>query len=212
MKRILILSFLVFLAQCLFAQYQMFYVFLNNKPDKEIISQDSINNLQELHLNNISRLYKAGKIIAAGPFEGGGGHFIMLDTDSLSVHSLLQTDPAIAAERFLIEIFPLKLIKGGVCRPYEPFEMLSYHFARLDADTSQTLPDKSLLEASNNYILSQEGISTFGWLGNYQSAFILFNTNSDDAHAILKKNPLIRKKHHSFQLKKLWVGKGTYCD
>jgi uncharacterized protein YciI len=190
----------------------MFYVFLNTNPDRAQISADSANTLQDLHMANITRLYNEGQLIAAGPFDGGGGHFIMLATDSISVSFLLQSDAAITANRFIIEIYPLTLIKGGICRPYEPFEMIEYSYARLDSDTSQPAPEPSLIGLFEKGLAGEDEILCVGWLGNHQSAFVLFNSSSEKAMDFLKKDPLFRKKHFTITPKKLWVGKGTYCD
>ncbi|MCW3467374.1 YciI family protein [Chitinophaga nivalis] len=65
--------------------------------------------IQKGHLQNITRLANAGKIIVAGPFGDDGplrGIFIMDCADSLEAVQLVNTDPAIAAGRLSFEVKP----------------------------------------------------------------------------------------------------------
>ena len=52
------------------------FVFLNKKADAVQLPKEEGDKLMAGHMANIERLAKEGKLIAAGPFEGGGGIFI----------------------------------------------------------------------------------------------------------------------------------------
>jgi uncharacterized protein YciI len=74
-------------------------------------SQDSITaaKIQEGHMANINRLYKAGKLKVAGPFGDEGewkGIFIFDCASKQEVEELLKTDPAVMAGRLNYEIHP----------------------------------------------------------------------------------------------------------
>ncbi len=52
------------------------FVFLNKKADAVQLPKEEGEKLMAGHMANIERLAKEGKLIVAGPFEGGGGIFI----------------------------------------------------------------------------------------------------------------------------------------
>ena len=89
-------------------------VLLQNGPNR---SQDSASasKIQAVHLANIGRLAKEGKIIMAGPM---GDHtdlrgiFIMNCKDSLEVVTLINTDTAIVTGRLRFEIHPWWTAQG----------------------------------------------------------------------------------------------------
>ncbi len=86
-KNISLLTLLLGLFIITSAQAQsnkLFFVFLNSNPDKAILDADKAEQLQSAHLKNIERLAIEGIMKAAGPFEGGGGMFI-LKTDCVKV-------------------------------------------------------------------------------------------------------------------------------
>ena len=56
-----------------------FFVFLNRNPNRVTLPEEEAKKLQEGHMNNINRLAEEGKLLAAGPFEDGGGIFIFLE-------------------------------------------------------------------------------------------------------------------------------------
>ncbi|HRW98769.1 MAG TPA: YciI family protein, partial [Cyclobacteriaceae bacterium] len=89
----------ILLATCLnwcFAQESKFtFVFLNTRTDKPELQKEELDELMKGHLANIRRLVKEGKMIMAGPFDGGGGIFIMNSNSVDSVKNWLKTDPGI---------------------------------------------------------------------------------------------------------------------
>jgi len=62
------------------------------------------------HLDNISRLAEAGKLVVAGPFGKNDldyrGMFILTTPSIEEVRQMLETDPAIAAGVFDVEVIP----------------------------------------------------------------------------------------------------------
>ena len=63
--------------------------------------------IQEAHLANIGRLAKEGKLILAGPFEGGGdlrGLFLFDVTTVEEARALADTDPAVQAGRLRVDL------------------------------------------------------------------------------------------------------------
>jgi len=93
-----------------------YLVLLKANPDKEPLDSARVMDIQEAHLDNISRLADLGKIVIAGPMGDDGnlrGIFVM---DCLSLdeaESLVQTDPAIQQKRLLAEVHPWWAAKGS---------------------------------------------------------------------------------------------------
>lgn len=85
------------------------YVFmmLNSGETK---SKDSIEaaRFQKLHLEHLNQLAESGKLIVAGPFEGGGTHRGLLIFDVETVEEALKLegqDPTVKTGRLIMEAF-----------------------------------------------------------------------------------------------------------
>ncbi len=65
--------------------------------------------LQRQHLANIERLARLGKIVAAGPFEGGDdwrGIFIYNVSTKAEAQALVDSDPLVKAGRLVVDLVP----------------------------------------------------------------------------------------------------------
>src|SRR5688572_16624600 len=105
--KFLIASIFSLLIQFSFAQDKQYtFVFLNKKTDASQISAEESKKIMQGHMDNINRLAKEGKLLAAGPFKGGGGIFILNTTDLTEAKTWLSTDPGVQANRWNIELLP----------------------------------------------------------------------------------------------------------
>jgi uncharacterized protein YciI len=71
--------------------------------------------IQAGHMENIKRLSDAGKLVLAGPFEGGGdrrGVFIFKVNTLAEAQALTDTDPAVIAGRLRIELHRWSVPEG----------------------------------------------------------------------------------------------------
>lgn len=94
MKKYILASALLVICLSAFAQNKSYtFVFLNNKQDKEALSKEKSDSIMTGHMNNIDRLAKEGKLLAAGPFEGGGGIFVLNTKSIEEANQWLSTDP-----------------------------------------------------------------------------------------------------------------------
>lgn len=134
MKRLLCISLFSFVCFALYAQKgstqkkqeekirKYYFVMLlagNNR------TQDSATaaKIQEGHMANITRLYKAGKLKVAGPFGDNGnwrGVFIFDCATEEEVKKLLDTDPAVHSGRLAYEIHPWYTLPTGSFKPGKP--------------------------------------------------------------------------------------------
>ena len=76
--------------------------------------------LQALHLANIERLAKLGKLLVAGPFEDNGewrGIFIFKCGSLAEAQALAASDPEVQTGRLRVEIHPWMTTKGSIHDP-----------------------------------------------------------------------------------------------
>ena len=106
------------------------FVFLNKKADKAELPKEELDKIMAGHMANIQRLSKEGKLVVAGPFEGGGGIFIFNASATDQVKEWLNTDPGVKANRWNVEVLPYTPRMGSVCAVGEPYQMVTYEFIR----------------------------------------------------------------------------------
>ena len=208
MRSLLIILGLILEIQAYAQEYNHVFVFLNSKPDKEEITTEEEEALQKAHLENIGKLVEEGKMIVAGPFDGGGGIFV-LTTGQVSVaRAWLESDPAVKANRWDIDLYPIIYLQGGACLAKEPYEMVNYNYIRVNiineianykmnkasADIWESLADvedilmAGIFPREDGGIIIYTGKERTSWFGDYQ----------DEQVSLVQK--------------KLWVAKGSFCE
>jgi uncharacterized protein YciI len=65
--------FCLFVAWSSASAQPMVIVFLHHKADKPELPKEQVDKIMEGHFANIKKLASEGKLLTAGPFEGGGG-------------------------------------------------------------------------------------------------------------------------------------------
>lgn len=204
-KSILVLSCLLICIAAAAQNKSYTFVFLNNKPDKEVLSKEKADSIMQGHMNNIGRLAKEGKLLAAGPFEGGGGIFILNTTSVDEANQWLETDPGVKAKRWNLEVLPYTVNTGSVCPVGEKFEMVFYQFIRFipksltpEAITWHNSAIKKLIEQGS---VIHEG--TFDKLGG---VVVL------KAEALVDADPAVKGGWIDQEVKKLYIAKGSFCE
>lgn len=186
------------------------FVFLNNKPDKEVLSKEKSDSIMQGHMNNIGRLAKEGKLLAAGPFEGGGGIFILSTKSEQQAKEWLSTDPGIKANRWNIEILHYTPYVGSLCPVGEKYEMTFYQFVRF------TIPgeiSEASIKQHTDFIdsLTKEGnVISEGPFG-YQKGGVLI-LKSEIAKEKIEEDPAVKAGALKFEIKKLYIAKGSFCE
>lgn len=179
------------------------FVFLNNKPDKEVLSKEKADSIMQGHMNNIGRLAKEGKLLAAGPFEGGGGIFILNTTSVDEANQWLATDPGVKAKRWNIEVLPYTVSTGSICPVGEEYEMVSYNFIRFTPEAeSVKWGDESLKKLKIENALLHSGI-----FGKNQGGIIVMK-----ADGIVDLTPAVKDAQVKVETKKLYIAKGSFCE
>jgi uncharacterized protein YciI len=213
MKKLLIVP-LLFCCVCLQAQSFKF-VFLNKKSDAVELTKEQSDKIMEGHMANINRLAKEKKLIAAGPFDGGGGIFIFKSNSLEEVKDWLSTDPGVQAQRWNIEILPYEPRYGSVCSVNEPYEMVSYHFVRYLANlTKYNIQDAPLTFKKHDDYLKQViktgNVITEGTFGEREGGILILQ--GDLQKEVIEKDPSINEGLFEIQFKKLYIAKGAFCE
>lgn len=192
------------------------FIFLNNKLDKQVLTAEENKKIMDGHMANISRLAKEGKLLVAGPFEGGGGIFIFKTASVDTAAKWLSTDPGVQANRWNIELFPYQPRTGGVCAVGENYEMTNYSFVRFKSQvtksTIKNAPD--ILKRHDDYIkekFSKTGnVVTEGIFGSNDGGILVLS--GDVQKEIIEADPGVQEALLQFTIKKLYIAKGSFCE
>lgn len=217
MKRLFTLVFVLGFGSLAAQDFDRVFVFLNKNPNKVEISKDSVDALMEKHFENMGVLGKEGKLINAGPFEGGGGIFVMNSTSVDSVKQWIEKDPAVKGNRWLIEMYPFTTTMGGSCVVGVEYEMVTYSFVRYKSVNeianykSRANEEKQLTTESLITQLNEGGnLIMAGHFASDEGGILVLK----DASGIetIKSSAAANSGTISFEYKELWIAKGSFCE
>jgi len=195
----------------------LFFVFLNTNPDKTEISDAEAEELQAGHLKNIGKLKDEGKLFAAGPFSGGGGMFVLHADNIDEANSYLSTDPAIAANRYNLEVFPFNIWNGDMCGAKEPYTMVTYQLVRLITNSDNS-DDIAKTIYNNRFFMADLANNTDqlvvqGQFKNDNDGVLILNVpDTKTADQIINKHPSVISGSLKYEIVPLWIEKGTFCE
>lgn len=145
--------------------------------------------------------------MAAGPFEGGGGIFILNTASVDEAEQWISTDPGVQAKRWNIEILPYQPTIGGVCTAKQPYKMVMYNFIRYKINSAQDATE--ILQENHQFIQGLDSLITAGDFGTAGSILI---TKGDSQREDSASNPTVKKGTMTAERKKLWIAKGSFCE
>jgi len=191
------------------------FVFLHKRNDLQEIPKPELDKLMEGHMANINKMAKEGKLLVAGPFEGGGGIFIFNTTSRNAVEEWLKGDPGILANRWRLEMLTYTPRTGGVCKASEPYEMLMYSFVRFIPNIAkfnvQDAPE--LFGKHDRYVsnLMKDGNTIAeGTFGDTEGG--IWIVKGDLNKEAIEKDPAVREGLLELDIKKLYTAKGAFCE
>jgi uncharacterized protein YciI len=194
---------------------EFIFVFLNKKAASDKTPKEVVDKLMEGHMANIDRLAKEGKLVAAGPFEGGGGIFIFKSSSTEEVKEWLQTDPAVKAERWNVEVLPYFPRQGSVCAVTEPYEMVTYTFIRYVPDITKFniayAPDS--MRSHDLYLEKLAGsgnVVTEATFGSSDGGILVMR--GDVGPSLTEEDPAVADGVLTADVKKLWIARGAFCE
>jgi len=194
----------------------LFFVFLNTNPNKAKLSTEQVESLQAAHLQNIEKLADEGKLLAAGPFDTGGGFFIIHADGMKQVKEIISTDPAISADRYIIEIYPFSIRINDLCGAKKPYEMVTYQFVELTADLTY-YGDLNQIAYDNRIFMGKLAnetgfVITQGAFDEYNSGVLILNVpTTEEAIEIIQQHPAVKAGQLKYEVKPVWMAKGTFC-
>ena len=219
LKKLITLFAVVFFVGSIMAQTNdnLYFVFLNTNPDREVLSDEKAEAIQTAHIGNIDKLAEEGKLVAGGPFENGGGMFILHAESLVEAKSFLQTDPAVQANRFITEVFPFQLAHGNMCGAKEPSEMVTYQMIRF---TNNAKDNDQIHEVTHDTRIfmaevsaKKKNIVAQGYFNDQADGILILNVETVNvAEKIFKKHPSVKSGEMSYKIKSLWIEKGTFCE
>jgi uncharacterized protein YciI len=191
------------------------FVFLNKKTDAEKITPEESKKIMDGHMANINRLASEGKLISAGPFEGGGGIFILNTTSLEDAKLWLSTDPGVQAKRWDIELLPYTPRIGSACTLSPPYDMVKYTFIRFDAivskPTAPTFP--AIIKKHDDYLkkLAETGnVVTEGIFGDNDGGILVVKGEME--RSVIESDPGVQEGLLEFDIKQLYIAKGAFCE
>ena len=221
----LIIIFLLMFSIGTFVEAQDFqrkyFVFLNSNPNKPELPKAEVDKIQAAHMSNIDSLAKAGSLLAAGPFNGGGGLFVLVAATIEDARNILNSDPAVKANRFIIELYPLTMNYGSICPVKGEYEMVEYQFIKyspvkdkisaVEADELEKLAKKHLR------FLKETGFPVKfiaeGEFGPADGGFLIIEKAvEENMTKLLKYDPWTKSGYFTSELKTLWIAKGSFCE
>jgi len=177
-------------------------VFLVHDPNRPELPKATVDSLQAAHMENIHRLAKEGKLLIAGPFDGGGGIFVLSTGSKDTANMWLSTDPAIRSKRWIIEIYPYIPRIGGICVVGEDYKMATYGFVRFTYNEGD-------IESHLLGLVDRNKIIAAGLL---KGSGMMLVVRGDLDEAVIRKEPLVRNGTVRASVKKLWIAKGSFCE
>jgi len=198
-----------------FSQEKYVYVFLNTNPDREDIPKAQVDSLQKGHLANIQKLAKEDKLLIAGPFDGGGGIFVMNTSSVEQAKEWIATDPAIAANRYRIETLPWTPRVGGACLVDSDAEFVTYTYVRFNTHiTKFNVQDAPLWFKKHDdhidKIVDAGTVISEGVFDNSDGSVLVLEGELDPQ--VIMNDPAVQNGIIVPEIKKIWVGKGSFCE
>lgn len=214
MKKSRILLFVLFSIS--FGGYSQYtFVFLHKKSDNEQLSKDQVDKIMKGHMENMERLAKENKLLAAGPFDGGGGLFILNTQKTAEAKEWLSTDPGIQSNRWNVEMLPYKPRYGGICPVGEKYEMTNYTFIRftpmVSKFTASNYPE--ITEKHDAYLkqlVHTGNIVTEATFGANEGGVLIMKGEVDEK--TFESDPGVQEGLLELDIKKLFIAKGSFCE
>lgn len=215
MKRIII-PIVLLVSFVSFAQDTYTFVFLHKRTDLQQLPKEEVDKIMAGHMANIERLAADGKLIAAGPFDGGGGIFIFkAGSTPQQVQEWISTDPGVVAKRWNIEILPYVPFVGGVCVVNEPYEMVTYSFVHFKPNVMKfnVQDGDETVKKHNEFVrkLAAGGnVVTASSFGGLDGGILVMK--GDLQQEVILQDPSVVEGLFEPEFKKLWIAKGAFCE
>ncbi len=188
----------------------LFIVFLNPNPAREELPKERVDSLLAGHMANMNRLAREQKLLAAGPFDGGGGIFVFGADSKPEVAGWLITDPGIQAKRWTTEIFRYHPRIGSVCPVGEKYQMTSYLFLRYSVLHSEEKAGALRRYESFLQGLPKDSVVAEGLFDEKDHGIVVLRVGL--GRTKIENHPVFRDGVVSMTLKNIWIARGSFCE
>jgi uncharacterized protein YciI len=213
MKSIFLFIFIL-IAPCVIAQ-DLVFVFLHHRTDKVDLPKKQLDSIMEGHMQNIQRMAKDGKLLAAGPLEGGGGIYIFNSQSINEVNLWLQSDPGVKANRWKIEILSYHWKVGRPRLVSEPVTMTTYQLIRYTPYIAKfninDVPE--LLNKHEEYIksiLKTGNVVAEGSFGDTEGGILVIKGELN--RSVIESDPAVHEGLLEIEIKKWFVARGAFGE
>ena len=209
-----LVTLIILSTRCAFAQ-DLVFVFLHYRADKADLPKEQVDKIMDGHMANIKRMAKDGKLLVAGPFEGGGGIFIFNSPSVEEVTQWLNDDPGVKANRWNVEVQPYHWRVGKPRLVPEPIEMTSYQFVRFVPYIAKfninDVPE--LLKKHDDYLKEIRGTGNVvaeGIFGDAEGGILVIK--GDLNKTVIESDPAVHEGLLEIEIKKWFVARGAFGE
>jgi uncharacterized protein YciI len=214
MKKFFYILVLISMTSTVLAKSYVF-VFLHKRTDKPELPKEQLDKIMQGHLANIKKMTKEGKLLAAGPFEGGGGIFIFNSSSKEDVIEWMKADPGIQINRWKVEMVLYTPRFGSVCSVKEPNEMTMYSFVHYIPNIAkfniQEAPE--IFNRHDDYLneIKKTGnVIAEGIFGDSEGGILVMKGKVQAE--VFENDPAVREGLLEISLKELYIAKGAFCE
>ncbi len=191
------------------------WVFLHKNPAAPVLAKEEADALMKGHFANMERLAKEGKLIAAGPFEGGGGIFVFRAATPQEIAEWTQPDPGIQAKRWNLELLTYTADYGAICAVTAPYTMVEYSLVYFRADVRKFNVQQAAatVEQHRQFVkkLAATGnLIAAGIFGDVDGALVVMKGQVDSA--VFLEDPAVKEALYLPEVKKLYIAQGAFCE
>jgi uncharacterized protein YciI len=197
------------------AQDKYTFVFLHHRTDVASLPKEESDKLMQGHMANIQKMHKDGHLVAAGPFEGGGGMFLFREGSFEDIEKWMSVDPGVKAKRWNIEMLPYQPMIGGVCNAPEPYEMVMYTLVHFQPKIYKfNVQEAGEFVAKHDKFIKQlstaGNVITYASFGGDDGGVLVMK--GDVQQEVILQDPAVIDALFSPEFKKLYVAKGSFCE
>ena len=193
---------------------QFVFVFLHAKVDRVELPKAEVEKIMEGHMANIKRLAGEGKLVVAGPFEGGGGIFIFKTTSVDQAKEWLATDPGVKANRWNVEMLPYMPRIGSACAVSEPYQMVNYEFVRYTIKFTKYNVKEAAesVRQHDDYLKKIEKTGNVVAEGKFGDDGGILVLKGELQKEVIEADPSIADGMYQLDYKTLYIAKGVFCE
>jgi uncharacterized protein YciI len=206
---------LLFLSAGVVHAQKFSFVFLHKNPAAPVASKEDTEVMMKGHFANMERLGKEGRLLAAGPFDGGGGIFVFRQASDAEINQWTSPDPGIQAKRWNLEILTYSPDHGSICVVHEPFTMVEYSaiYFRSDIRKFNVQTATATVEQHRNFVskLAATGnLVASGIFGDLDGALVVMKGETDAS--LWLADPAVKEALFIPEIKKLYIAAGAFCE